>query len=152
MGAALASTPVQGETTLQQPSNSNGKSAQANHPFSSESMMNLSLRLCTLAAAILTAVLSISSVAASSETSTATLNNGMRFPKVSFGLQVYDDPTAQKYTALALQAGVRNFFCVCTRGKSERLWRSVESSFIQSCKERNIYLRKCKYSILLWIQ
>ena len=32
----------------------------------------------------------------------AKLNNGMSFPKVSFGLQVYDDATATKYTKLAL--------------------------------------------------
>ena len=128
MGAAFASTPVQGETTPPQPSNSNGKSAQANHPFSSESMMNSSLRSCTLAAAILTAVLSISSIAASSETPTATLNNGMRFPKVSFGLQVYDDPTALKYTTLALQAGIRNFFASVLAGNQKGFGEALKAA------------------------
>lgn len=48
--------------------------------------------------------------AASADSPTLTLNNGLAFPKVSFGLQVYDDDTAKQYTLLALQAGIRNFF------------------------------------------
>jgi diketogulonate reductase-like aldo/keto reductase len=47
---------------------------------------------------------------------TATLNNGLAFQKVSFGLQVYDDTHAEQYTALALQAGVRNFFASVLAG------------------------------------
>jgi diketogulonate reductase-like aldo/keto reductase len=38
------------------------------------------------------------------------LNNGLAFPAVSFGLQVYDNPTASKLTTVALKAGIRNFF------------------------------------------
>lgn len=38
------------------------------------------------------------------------LNNGLDFPKASFGLQIYDDSTAQKLTETALSVGYRNFF------------------------------------------
>lgn len=38
------------------------------------------------------------------------LNNGLDFPLVSFGLQVYDDTTADQYTRIAVAAGIRNFF------------------------------------------
>ena len=38
------------------------------------------------------------------------LNDGLDFPSVSFGLQVYDDATAQALTTLALSVGYRNFF------------------------------------------
>lgn len=36
------------------------------------------------------------------------LNTGQAFPTASFGLQVYDDATAQKLTSLALEVGHRN--------------------------------------------
>merc|ERR1711871_246997 len=54
-----------------------------------------------------------------SDPSVSRLNNGMVFPKVSFGLQVYDDKTASKYTALALEAGVRNFFASVLAGNQK---------------------------------
>ena len=38
------------------------------------------------------------------------LCDGTQFPVVSFGLQVYDDEAAYKYTTLALECGYRNFF------------------------------------------
>lgn len=38
------------------------------------------------------------------------LSNGQSFPKASFGLQVYDDATAQQLTEVALSLGFRNFF------------------------------------------
>ena len=41
---------------------------------------------------------------------TVKLNNGLDFPIVSFGLQVYDDDTAEAYTKIAIQSGIRNFF------------------------------------------
>jgi diketogulonate reductase-like aldo/keto reductase len=41
---------------------------------------------------------------------TRTLTNGLAFPVVSFGLQVYDDDTAEAYTKIAVAAGIRNFF------------------------------------------
>lgn len=39
-----------------------------------------------------------------------TLNNGLGFPLVSFGLWVYSDATAALYTRIALSVGIRNFF------------------------------------------
>lgn len=42
--------------------------------------------------------------------STTTLADGAVFPLASFGLQIYDDATAERLTALALEAGFRNFF------------------------------------------
>merc|ERR1719510_1508504 len=36
-----------------------------------------------------------------------TLNNGLKFPKTSFGLQIYDDGTAQRLTETALDVGYR---------------------------------------------
>ena len=38
------------------------------------------------------------------------LANGMVMPTMSFGLQVYNDQQATEYMALALDAGIRNFF------------------------------------------
>jgi hypothetical protein len=36
-----------------------------------------------------------------------TLNNGLAFPYMSFGLQVYDDDTAKSLTIMSIEAGVR---------------------------------------------
>ena len=47
---------------------------------------------------------------------TRTLNNGLTFPIVSFGLQVYDDVTAEAYTKIAVKAGIRNFFASVLAG------------------------------------
>ena len=38
------------------------------------------------------------------------LSNGQVFPLASFGLQIYDDATAERLTLLAIEAGFRNFF------------------------------------------
>ena len=48
--------------------------------------------------------------AAAADITSVPLNNGLTFPAVSFGLQVYDNPTASKLTTVALKAGIRNFF------------------------------------------
>jgi 2,5-diketo-D-gluconate reductase A len=55
-----------------------------------------------------------------------TLNNGLEFPSVSFGLQVYDDATAEKYTGFALQAGVKNFFASVLAGNQAGFGRAVQ--------------------------
>ena len=56
------------------------------------------------------------------------LNNGIEFPKVSFGLQVYDDKTASKYTALALQAGIRNFFASVLAGNQKGFGAALKAA------------------------
>ena len=58
----------------------------------------------------------------------AKLNNGMSFPKVSFGLQVYDDATATKYTKLALEAGIRNFFSSVLAGNQKGFGVAVKAA------------------------
>jgi len=56
------------------------------------------------------------------------LNNGMSFPRVSFGLQVYDDSTATEYTLLALQAGIRNFFTSVLAGNQKGFGAALAKS------------------------
>ena len=41
---------------------------------------------------------------------------------ISFGLQVYDDDTAEKLTTLALEAGIRNYFSSVLAG-NQQVWR-----------------------------
>lgn len=60
--------------------------------------------------------------------SVVTLNNGLAFPKVSFGLQVYDDATATKYTTSALEAGVRNFFSSVLAGNQKGFGAAVKAA------------------------
>ena len=50
----------------------------------------------------------------------------MSFPKVSFGLQVYDDAT--KYTQLALEAGIRNFFSSVLAGNQKGFGVAVKAA------------------------
>ena len=56
------------------------------------------------------------------------MNNGMLFPKVSFGLQVYDNPTALKYTTLALEAGIRNFFASVLAGNQKGFGEALRAA------------------------
>ena len=60
----------------------------------------------------------------------ATLNNGLAFPKVSFGLQVYDDAHAEQYTKLALQAGIRNFFASVLAGNQKGFGQALGESTV----------------------
>ena len=53
------------------------------------------------------------------------LNDGLVFPKVSFGLQVYDDDTATRLTTFALEAGVRNFFASVLAGNQKGFGKAV---------------------------
>ena len=61
--------------------------------------------------------------------STVTLADGSIFPLASFGLQLYDDATAQRLASLALDAGFRNFFASVLannqRGFAEAVQRST---------------------------
>ena len=56
------------------------------------------------------------------------LNDGTSFPAVSFGLQVYDDERAYKYTMTALECGYRNFFASVLAGNQRGFGRAVRAS------------------------
>ena len=59
---------------------------------------------------------------------TVKLNNGLTFPLVSFGLQVYDDTTAQAYTTTALAAGFRNFFSSVLAGNQAGFGDAIKAT------------------------
>eukprot|EP00929_Paragymnodinium_shiwhaense_P085099 TRINITY_DN45560_c0_g2_i1.p1 TRINITY_DN45560_c0_g2~~TRINITY_DN45560_c0_g2_i1.p1 ORF type:complete len:381 (-),score=67.96 TRINITY_DN45560_c0_g2_i1:57-1199(-) len=61
---------------------------------------------------------------------TAILNNGMKFPKASFGLQIYDDRTAEELTKTALEVGYRNFFASVLAGNQRGFAKAVQASKI----------------------
>ena len=56
------------------------------------------------------------------------LNTGAAFPTASFGLQVYDDATAQKLTSLALEVGYRNFFASVLAKNQVGFARAIKES------------------------
>jgi hypothetical protein len=58
------------------------------------------------------------------------LADGTQFPWASFGLQVYDDPTAYKLTLTALEVGYRNFFASVLAGNQRGFARAVRDSGI----------------------
>merc|ERR1719487_1014608 len=58
------------------------------------------------------------------------LNNGLSFPSVSFGLQVYDDGTAEDLTTIALQAGIRNFFSSVLAGNQRGFGRAIANTSV----------------------
>merc|ERR1719326_560191 len=58
------------------------------------------------------------------------LNNGLLFPSVSFGLQVYDDDTAESLTTIALQAGIRNFFSSVLAGNQQGFGRAIANTSV----------------------
>lgn len=57
-----------------------------------------------------------------------TLNNGLKFPRASFGLQIYDDGTAQRLTKTALSVGYRNFFASVLAGNQKGFAKGVKDS------------------------
>lgn len=59
---------------------------------------------------------------------TVPLNNGQAFPVASFGLQVYDDATAQRLTKVALEVGFRNFFASVLAGNQRGFALGVKAS------------------------
>ena len=62
--------------------------------------------------------------------SSTTLADGQTFPLASFGLQFYDDATAERLTVMAIEAGFRNF-CVQSAAKNQRGFaRGVKASGI----------------------
>lgn len=56
------------------------------------------------------------------------LNNGLLFPKASFGLQVYDDATAKELTEVALSVGFRNFFSSVLAGNQRGFAQGVAAA------------------------
>jgi len=58
------------------------------------------------------------------------LNTGVMFPTASFGLQVYDDDTAEKLTLVALEAGSRNFFASVLARNQRGFARAIKKSGI----------------------
>jgi len=58
------------------------------------------------------------------------LKNGLSFPKASFGLQIYDDATAEELTQTAISVGYRNFFASVLAGNQEGFARGVRKSGI----------------------
>jgi len=58
------------------------------------------------------------------------LNTGAMFPTASFGLQVYDDDTAQKLTTVALDLGYRNFFASVLAGNQRGFAKAIKQSGI----------------------
>ena len=58
------------------------------------------------------------------------LNTGVNFPTASFGLQIYDDATAEKLTLVALEVGYRNFFASVLARNQRGFARAVQRSGI----------------------
>lgn len=56
------------------------------------------------------------------------LSDGVAFPLVSFGLQIYDDESAFRYTMTALECGYRNFFASVLAGNQRGFGRAVRAS------------------------
>ena len=56
------------------------------------------------------------------------IGNGVTFPLVSFGLQIYDDETAYKLTLTALEVGYRNFFASVLAKNQRGFARAVRDS------------------------
>lgn len=67
-------------------------------------------------------------VAATSFPSSVKLANGESFPLASFGLQIYDDDTAERLTLLAIEAGYRNFFASVLANNQVGFARAVKRS------------------------
>ena len=59
-----------------------------------------------------------------------TLSTGEAFPLASFGLQIYDDATAEKLTRVALDEGYRNFFASVLAGNQRGFAKAVAASSV----------------------
>ena len=60
--------------------------------------------------------------------SSTTLADGQTFPLASFGLQFYDDATAERLTLMAIEAGFRNFFVQSAAHNQRGFARGVKAS------------------------
>ena len=54
----------------------------------------------------------------------------IKFPLVSFGLQIYNDEMAYKLTLLALEVGYRNFFASILTGNQRGFAKAIRDSYI----------------------
>ena len=86
------------------------------------------LGLGLAAAAAAPYAMPIAAAASSKYPSSTTLADGLSFPLASFGLQFYDDATAERLTRLALEAGFRNFFAQSAAGNQRGFARAVKAS------------------------
>jgi 2,5-diketo-D-gluconate reductase A len=62
--------------------------------------------------------------------SIVTLSDGSAFPLASFGLQIYDDDTAERLTLTALKCGYRNFFASVLAGNQKGFAKAIQKSGI----------------------
>ena len=84
-----------------------------------------------LAAAAAPHAAPVANAAASSKYPSSTvLADGLSFPLASFGLQYYDDATAERLTRLAIEAGFRNFFAGINLQNQRGFARGVKASGI----------------------
>ena len=81
------------------------------------------LGLGLAAAAAAPYAMPIAAAASSKYPSSTTLADGLSFPLASFGLQFYDDATAERLTRLALEAGFRSFFAQVHGACVAHAWR-----------------------------
>ena len=81
-----------------------------------------------LCAAVGASVGPLPTLAAPRYASAVTLADGLVFPLASFGLQQYDDATAEERTMAALDAGYRNFFASVLAGNQRGFARAVKAS------------------------
>ena len=88
------------------------------------------LGLGLAAAAAAPYAMPIAAAASSKYPSSTTLADGLSFPLASFGLQFYDDATAERLTRLALEAGFRSFFAQSAAGNQRGFARAVKASGI----------------------
>ena len=90
----------------------------------------LGLGLAAAAASAPHATPAAAAAASSKYPSSTTLADGLTFPLASFGLQFYDDATAERLTRLALEAGFRSFFSQSAAGNQRGFARAVKASGI----------------------
>ena len=58
----------------------------------------------------------VTPLSAACEPTIVVLNNGVEMPLVSFGFEMYDDRTARRLMATAIDVGYRNFFASVLAG------------------------------------
>jgi hypothetical protein len=68
------------------------------------------------------------STAATNVPTSVKLANGANFPLASFGLQIYDDDTAERLTLLAIESGYRNFFASVLANNQVGFARAIKRS------------------------
>ena len=90
----------------------------------------LGLGLGLAVPAVAMPALAAPAVAASTYASSTKLADGLVFPLASFGLQIYDDATAEQLTLRALEAGYRNFFASALAQNQKGFARGVRASGI----------------------